>query len=127
MVRHVEPTRSYWTCPEAGETPAEAAIREVYEETGLNVIVLRLLFERSYYMTRCGIQSKNPEHVFLVELAPRCDGIAQTIMVGGDPEDAHLPAEHRLLQDVAWQPMETMKDHRQIGMVLAVLAGMGSA
>ncbi len=35
MVRHVEPTRSYWTLPggglEAGETPAEAAIREVYE------------------------------------------------------------------------------------------------
>ena len=33
MVRHVEPTRSYWTLPgggvEAGETPAEAAVRKV--------------------------------------------------------------------------------------------------
>lgn len=67
MVRHVEPTRAYWTLPggglEAGETPAEAAVREVWEETGLRVQAIRLLWEGIY-----GHGGRtSPEYCFLVE------------------------------------------------------------
>ena len=52
MVRHAEPTRSYWTLPgggvEPGETAAAAAVREVFEETGLRVRAVRLLWEGVY-------------------------------------------------------------------------------
>ena len=126
MVLHVEPTRSYWTLPggglEAGETPAEAAVREVHEETGLQVRAVRLLFERSYFMTRGGKQTKHPEYVFLVEPDGGDEDGAQALAVGVDPEEAHLLAEHRLLQDAAWQPLEAVKDHRQIALVLTALA-----
>lgn len=126
MVRHVEPTRSYWTLPgggvEAGETPAEAAVREVWEETRLDVRVVRLLFEHSYFITKDGRQTENPEYVFLVELEEQSDGILQTATIGGDPEDAHLPTEHRLLQDVAWQSLDSVKDDRQVALVLSVMA-----
>lgn len=126
MVQHVEPTRSYWTLPggglEAGEMPAEAAVRETWEETGLRVRAVRLLFERSYFMTRNGKQTKHPEYVFLVEPDGDDDDCVQSVAVGIDPEEAHLLAEHRLLQDAAWQPLEAVKDHRQIVLVLMALA-----
>ena len=42
-----EPSRGLWSVPggrvEAGETPEQAAVREVREETGLDVVVGRLL------------------------------------------------------------------------------------
>ena len=48
MVRHVHDGRDYWTLPgggiEAGESPAQAAQREVHEETGLQVEAVRFLF-----------------------------------------------------------------------------------
>lgn len=52
MVCHQTPSRTYWTLPgggvDAGETFEQATVREVKEETGLDVTVIRLLFEEEY-------------------------------------------------------------------------------
>ena len=117
MVRHAEPTRSYWTLPgggvEAGETLAEAAMREVFEETGLRVRTVRLLWEGVY-----GHGGRtSPEHCFFVELTEQ-DAPA----LGLDPEEAHLPAASRLLQGVAWVPLADLTGDPQVARVLRALA-----
>lgn len=116
MVQHVEPTRSYWTLPggglEPGESPADAVVREMLEETGIQVRVVRLIIEHT-------LEDFEPEHIFLVE--PCGDDAAQTPIVGADPEEAHMPRERRLLQDVAWRSLDEMRDDKQISAVLKVL------
>ena len=86
MVRHAEQFRSYWTLPgggvEAGETPAEAAEREMAEETGLRVRTVRELWEGVF----------SPEYCFLVELT---DQQQDAPALGLDPEEAHLTLRFR--------------------------------
>lgn len=122
MVRHVEPTRSYWTLPgggvEAGETPAEAAVREVWEETGLRVKVTRLLWEGTYGH---GART-SPEYCYLVVPEAEGEGL-HTVALGLDPEEAHLPSHHRLLQGVAWVPLSDLTGDAQVARVLMALAG----
>ena len=122
MVRHVEPTRSYWTLPgggvEAGESPAEAAVREVWEETSLRVQSVRLLWEGNY-----GHGGRtSPEYCYLVELEVDGNGPA-AVALGLDPEEAHLPSHHRLLQGVAWVPLSDLRGDAQVARVLMALAG----
>ena len=122
MVRHVEPSRSYWTLPgggvEAGESPAEAAVREVWEETSLRVQSVRLLWEGNY-----GHGGRtSPEYCYLVELEVDGNGPA-AVVLGLDPEEAHLPSHHRLLQGVAWVPLSDLRGDAQVARVLMALAG----
>ena len=126
MVRHVEPTRSYWTLPggglEAGETPAEAAVREVCEETGLAVRAVRLLWEGTY-----GHGTKtSPEYCFLVEPEAESEDKHAPVL-GHDPEEAHLPLPQRLLQGVGWMPLAEMTGDAQVARVLMALADGGGA
>ena len=120
MVRHAEPTRSYWTLPgggvEAGETPAEAAVREVREETGLRVQAVRLLWEGTYGI---GVK-RSPEYCFLI--APESESeVKQAIVLGHDPEEAHLPFHQQLLQGVAWVPLAELIGDAQVARVLMAL------
>lgn len=120
MVQHVEPSRSYWTLPgggiEAGESPAEAAMREVWEETGLRVRAMRLLWEGSY-----GHGGRiSPEYCYLVELEADRDGPAAATL-GLDHEEAHLASDQRLLQGVAWVPLTDLKGDAQVARVLMAL------
>ena len=113
MVRHSSPERTYWTLPgggvEPGETHLQAVQREVLEETCLEVRVGRLLFVAPYIYGAC-----------YCYLAERVD-LTMEARTGGDPEDADLPPESRLIQGVGWQRVEAVKADRQVSKVLLAL------
>ncbi len=117
MVHHQHDGRDYWTLPgggvEPGETPAQAAVREVWEEMGLHTRVRSLLYEGpfppgfAYQWEAC----------FLVEVA----AAGQEAALGFDPEEEHLPPETRMLQGVGWFTLDEKRHDGQVSRVLAVL------
>lgn len=114
MVRHRDGEREYWTLPGGGiepsESPQEAAVREVKEETGLEARVCRFLFEAMY------LDGSSTSQCFLLEIAE-----GQEATLGYDPEEAHLPASSQLLQDVGWHTLDSMKDDVQVKQVVQCL------
>lgn len=68
LARHVCPEREYWILPggavEEDETPEEAAVREVLEETGLQIELERLLFVDEP-RSMGGVAFKHPRHTFV--------------------------------------------------------------
>lgn len=121
MVRHVEDDgREYWTLPgggiEKGETPAEAAEREVLEETGLRLTAERFLFATTN--PRSGSQS----HCFLMSVP----GNPTDASLGFDPEHADRPAAERWLQDVEWHSLASQRDDVQVSNVIHALGNEGS-
>ncbi len=111
MVCHQTPSRTYWTLPgggvNAGETLEHAAIREVKEETGLDVEIVRLPFEEEYQYGK--------SYCYLANLI----GEIST------PSLAFLPEEESLfgtmLHSVAWHSIKDKKDDVQVSKVAAVL------
>lgn len=116
MVRRRHDGRTYWTLPgggiEPGETPEQATVREVREETGLNAKVVRFLFEEIY------LGGTNTCRCFLLEVDE-----SQTALLGHDPEQAQLTADARMLQEVAWLPLDSVANDSQVSQVLKALAG----
>lgn len=113
MVRHHDGRREYWTLPggglKPGETPEQAALREVWEETRLHARIARFLYQESY---RFGIST-----CFLAEVDDACEPA-----LGEDPEEAHLPPAERVLKAAAWRSIIEMREDRQVCKVLEVLA-----
>lgn len=114
MVRHRHGGREYWTLPgggvEVGESPAEAAVREVREEVGLPVRVIRALFEREWAGYGRRGAGREYERCFLAEI----DGEGEAVL-GADPE---LTADAPLLVGVAWLALDSLRDDLQVAMVL---------
>ena len=105
MVKH----RDYWTLPgggiQSGETPEQAVIREVREETGLQIGVKRLLFSHPY---SGGVSSWH-----LAELASEQDAA-----LGHDPE---LEADGQVLTELAWVPVAGLRNDLQISRLVEAL------
>lgn len=121
MVRHVHDGKDYWTLPggglESGESVAQAAEREMKEETGLDTRVVRLLWERPWK------PDGSQERCLLVEPVDA----TQEPSAGADPEEAGLPADRRMLREPRWWPLEEMKSDVQVAKVLQALAAVNGS
>jgi 8-oxo-dGTP diphosphatase len=111
MVQHGHADgRTYWTLPggaiEAGESPEDAIVREVQEETRLNGRVVRLLHAGRY--------SLGSESIYLVEV-----DASQQPTLGHDPEEDGL--DHPLLRDIRWMPLAELANDHQMAPALEAL------
>jgi 8-oxo-dGTP diphosphatase len=101
--RGSEPLRGEWSIPggtlELGETLEEGVVRELLEETGLEVRVLELIevFERIYMddAAGAGAEKKGPRfHYVIVDYL--CERIAGTAVAGSDVTDVAFAREEQL-------------------------------
>jgi 8-oxo-dGTP diphosphatase len=109
MVHEIRGDRDYWTLPggaiESGESHEEAVIREVREETNLEVRVIRPISKLNY--------SQGYDFGYLVEI------IGESVpSLGYDPE---LSSEEQVLMDVQWKPLKDFADDIQVSIVIKEL------
>jgi 8-oxo-dGTP diphosphatase len=113
MVRHQNNERSYWTLPGGGviegENLEQAVVREVLEETCLDVNVVKFLFEEQY---EYGVS-----YCFLASAESAADA-----KLGIEPEEKDVDYHLSMLQEVGWHSLESMKDDQQVSRVIALLA-----
>ena len=118
LVRHVHDDRDYWTLPgggiESGETIFEAARREVLEETSIETEPVRAVFTYEDHTAK--------SHGVLMTAPPTLVEPA----IGDDPEQSHIPKHQRMLQDVAWHPLESVSDHFPKVVSTAILEAVGT-
>jgi 8-oxo-dGTP pyrophosphatase MutT (NUDIX family) len=90
--------RVEWCLPkghlEAGETPEQAAVREIEEETGIRGRVVRALGIIEYRFSADGRRIHKFVHHYLLE------ALGGTLTIEGDPDQEAI--------DVAWVPLQKL-------------------
>ncbi len=96
MVNQIYEGRDYWCLPgggiERGETPEQAAVRELKEECGLDALELRQISTIAY-------AENDLHHTFLIT---NYEGV---LITGYDPE---LADEQQTIRSVAWKHIDEL-------------------
>ncbi|MCC2684009.1 MAG: hydrolase [Paenibacillaceae bacterium] len=110
MVRQMYKGEQFWTFPggsvEIGETPDQAAIREVFEETGLTVDKVEPLFET---------YSEKIQGMYYCFFGMKWEG---QVKLGHDPE---LHNREQELKEVRWIPIEELQENEEVNRVLPLI------
>jgi 8-oxo-dGTP diphosphatase len=112
MAKHRLGGKEWWCLPggavEAGETPAEAAIRELREECGVHGRVVR---ETARHVD----SAQDHSHTYLVDTGE------QVIRTGSDPE---FPEDGQILVDVRWMALSEIPERDRAFLWAAGLLGI---
>jgi len=112
MVNHQDGSHNYWTLPGGGvndgETLEQTVIREVKEESGLDVTVGQLLFTEEYEFGK--------SYCYFAHLTGEAT----------EPTLAFLPEEESIfgtmVRSVAWHSLKDKKDDIQVSQVISTLS-----
>ena len=113
MVQQTYRGKTFWTFPgggiEPGETPEAAAVREAQEEAGLDIHVLRLLYQAPRATT------DGTYYCYLGRI------VGGTAALGQDPE---LPVDAQELHALRLFPLHELRDHPEVVRIWESLASL---